>query len=159
MAAGTWRAPSHSARPHGVVGNTLLALDLLLQLRDLVFDARSARLVSAAQVALGVGQALLQRLQHTLRRGKLLQAPAQARQALLERNREIDPLAAPETKGHLGVGVERDRDDRLLIPESAGPFLLTNRSILDAVGGHDEQQAIAGANGAGYLLVPILARL
>jgi hypothetical protein len=70
----------------------------------------------------------------------------------------IDYLSGGRMLPAFGIGVEQERDDRLLVAEGARPFDLAHRSVLDAVAGHDEQQAVAGANRLDDLGVPVLPR-
>ena len=79
---------------------------------------------------------------------------AQSRQGRLELASEINVLPAAQAEGHLGVPMEQDGDDGLLILECPRPFVLADRLRLDAVTGHDEQQAVARTNGFSDRLVP-----
>jgi hypothetical protein len=84
---------------------------------------------------------------------------AKPRQAFVEPGGEINELARREPKWQLGVGIESQRDDRLLVLECPCPFGLAPGVVADAVRGHQEKKALAFSNGVADLLVPVAARL
>ena len=73
--------------------------------------------------------------------------------------REVDVLARLEPVRQLRVGLEEERDDRLLVLERPRPLPLAFGFGADAVAGHDEQHALAGSQRPYELFVPIDAGL
>ena len=110
------------------------------------------------QVALGVGQAVFERLQLSSGRDKPGQMVLQFRQPDRKVAGEIDELARTEAKGHLSVAVQKQGCHRLLVAKGAGPLLFADRLVLNAVPAHDEDHRLALLDGFGNLAVPVVAR-
>jgi hypothetical protein len=84
---------------------------------------------------------------------------AQPRQAGLEIAGEVNVLAAAHAERQLGVAVEQQRGDRLLVFEGARPLRLAGGRVFHAVARQHEEQALAIADRVGKLRVPIADRL
>jgi len=101
----------------------LLLGDLRPQLLHVLFDPRPfALLARPRQLPLGIRQPKLQLPQHTLGTRQPNKMLAQLRQACVEPGGEINELARREPKWQLGVRIESQRYDRLLVLQCPCPF-------------------------------------
>ena len=135
-----------------------LALDLLRERGHLVEDPLPILIVGGTpQIAVRIGEARFERPQHAGRRLEPQQVIAQPLDPLVERPVEFDRLPRIEPEGHLDAALHANRNDRLLILQRARPLVLADRVGMDAVGGQQEDETLAGADALNNLLVPRVA--
>ncbi len=70
--------------------------------------------------------------------------------------RKVGALAGFEAEGYLGIAGGEQRDDGFFVAKGAGPFLLADGTVGDAIGRHDEDEGFAGADGFDDLFVPVI---
>ena len=135
----------------------MLIPNLLLELSNFFLDACLIGLGGVGQVASGVFQPLVHRMQDAFRGRAPANMLAQPGQPRVKRLCKKDRYARLQLERQLSIGVDQQRNYRFLILEGTNPFLLARavRVGINAVLRHQIQHAPTVLEGLYYLLIAV----